>query len=152
MARVAVGGTFDPIHDGHLSLLRRAFDLADGGMVHIGLTSNKMARSQRTRHVREFQVRLRNLEDSIRKNFRAYNYEVEELKDSYGSALKDDFDYIVVSPETEPTARKINKIRTSKGLDPMEISVIPYLMGQDCVRISSTRVAKGEIDTHGKVL
>ena len=36
---------------------------------------------------------------------------VEKLKDSYSSAVKGDFDYMVVSPETEPVAKKINKIR-----------------------------------------
>ncbi|HPM27160.1 MAG TPA: adenylyltransferase/cytidyltransferase family protein, partial [Methanothrix sp.] len=57
MARVAVGGTFDPIHDGHIALLRRAFELGRGGEVIIGLTSDEMARASRKRPVRNFEVR-----------------------------------------------------------------------------------------------
>jgi len=53
MARVAVGGTFDPIHDGHISLLRRAYELGKDGDVVIGLTSDEMARESRTRRVRD---------------------------------------------------------------------------------------------------
>ena len=44
--RVAVGGTFQPLHDGHKTLLRKAFELSKN--VDIGLTSDEMARSMRT--------------------------------------------------------------------------------------------------------
>ena len=62
MARVAVGGTFDPIHDGHIALLRRAFTLGEGGDVVIGLTSDEMARGSRTRAVRDFEVAVGGVE------------------------------------------------------------------------------------------
>lgn len=152
MARVAVGGTFDPLHDGHLSLLRRAFELAKGETVVIALTSDEMARDHRTRPVHDYEIRLKNLKACIQREFGAQNYKVEKLNDLCGSAIYDDFDYIVVSPETEPVAERINKLRTERGHNPIEISVIEYQLAQDHIRISSTRISEGKIDRHGKVL
>lgn len=152
MARVAVGGTFDPLHDGHLSLLRRAFELAEGDLVAIALTSDEMARDHRTRLVNNYDIRLKNLKAAIRREFGAINYRVEKLDDLCGSAINEDYDYIVVSPETEPVAQRINKLRADRGLPPIEISQIEYQLAQDHIRISSTRISEGKIDRHGKVL
>ncbi|MCK9567314.1 MAG: phosphopantetheine adenylyltransferase, partial [Methanothrix sp.] len=69
-----------------------------------------------------------------------------------GSSIYDDFDFIVVSPETMPMAEKINRLRAKKNLKPLQISVIEYQMAQDLVRISSTRISEGKIDKHGKIL
>ena len=152
MARVAVGGTFDPLHDGHLSLLRRAFELCRGDAVVIALTSDEMARDHRTRPVHDYDTRQKNLKACIQREFGAQNYKVEKLNDLCGSAIYDDFDYIVVSPETEPVAVRINKLRTERGHKPIEISLIEYRLAQDNIRISSTRISEGKIDRHGKVL
>lgn len=152
MARVAVGGTFDPLHDGHLSLLKRAFELGKNGIVVIALTSDEMARDHRTRPVHDYEVRLMNLKACIRREFGAKNYKVEKLNDLCGSAIYDDFDYIVVSPETEPVAERINMLREERGSKPIDISVVEYRLAQDHIRISSTRISEGKIDRHGKVL
>ncbi|MDD1730278.1 MAG: adenylyltransferase/cytidyltransferase family protein, partial [Methanospirillum sp.] len=42
--KVMVGGTFDPLHDGHRFLISRAFDIAGPeGSVTIGLSSDAFA-------------------------------------------------------------------------------------------------------------
>ncbi|MCJ7444223.1 MAG: phosphopantetheine adenylyltransferase [Methanotrichaceae archaeon] len=152
MARVAVGGTFDPIHDGHIALLHRAFDLGENGEVVIGLTSDEMARSSRARPVRGFDTRLRNLQRTIEREIGVDAFKVIKISDQCGSSIYEDFDYIVVSPETLPVAQKINRLREKRGLKPIKISVIEYQMAQDHMRISSTRIIDGKIDRHGKVL
>jgi pantetheine-phosphate adenylyltransferase len=152
MARVAVGGTFDPLHDGHLSLLRRAFELAKNDLVVIALTSDEMARDHRTRPVKDYEVRLKNLKTAIRREFGRRNFRVEKLNDLCGSAIDDDYDFIVVSPETEPVAHRINRLRVERGRQPIAISAIEYQLAQDHIRISSTRISEGKIDRHGKVL
>jgi pantetheine-phosphate adenylyltransferase len=152
MARVAVGGTFDPIHDGHLALLRRAFELSKDGEVIIGLTSDEMARESRIRPVQEYGIRLQNLRDVIQERFGIEDIRVIKISDQCGSSIYEDFDYIVVSPETEPMAQKINRLRGKKGLKPLVISVIPYQLAQDQIRISSTRISEGKIDEHGTLL
>ncbi|MEI6104104.1 MAG: phosphopantetheine adenylyltransferase [Methanothrix sp.] len=152
MARVAVGGTFDPIHDGHISLLRRAYDLGGEGEVVIGLTSDEMARESRTRSVRDFDVREKNLRAVVQRCFGIKHANIIKIDDQCGSSIYEDFDFIVVSPETLPMAEKINRLRAKKNLKPLRISVVEYQLAQDLVRISSTRIYEGKIDKHGKIL
>jgi len=150
--KVAVGGTFAPIHDGHLTLLKKAFEVAgDDGEVVIALTSDRMATSQRTRPVRDFETRVRELKAALKENLGVERFEIEMLHTVYGSAIEENYDAIVVSPETEPIACNINEIRRENGLCPLEIVRIEYQMAEDDVRISSTRICGGEIDSHGKV-
>lgn len=78
-------------------------------------------------------------------------YEITRLNDPCGPTVEEDFDYIVVSPETYPVALKINRIREKKGKNPLEIVYVEYVMAEDGTPISSTRIAKGEIDRHGKM-
>lgn len=152
MARVAVGGTFDPIHDGHISLLRRAYELGKNGDVIIGLTSDEMAKENRTRQVRNFNLRERNLREVVRRCFGIEDPKIIKIEDQCGSSIYEDFDYIVVSPETLPMAKKINRLREKRNLKPLEISVIEYQLAEDHIRISSTRITEGKIDKHGKLL
>lgn len=152
MARVAVGGTFDPIHDGHIALLRRAFELGEDGDVVIGLTSDDMARSARARPVRDYDIRLKELKDTVRRVFGIDDAKIMKIDDKCGSSIYEDFDYIVVSPETLPMAEKINRFREKRSMKPLKISMIEYQLAQDRERISSTRIVEGKIDKHGKLL
>ena len=149
MLKIAVGGTFEYLHDGHKALIKKAFELADGGEVYIGLTSNEMAR-QRSRDVDDCQIRKANLLQYIEGlDLPNKQYTVVELTDPYGTTLTDDFDYIVVSPETLPVALKINELREHAKCSLIEIVNVEYVLADDEVPISSTRIACGEIDEHG---
>lgn len=151
MAKVAVGGTFEYLHDGHKLLLEKAFELVDNGEVYIGLTSNEMAR-QRIHYVDDYGIREANVVaylESLR--IPEDRYCIRELTDPYGPTLIDDFDYIVVSPETYPVALKINELRDEADRTPIEIARVEYVMAEDGKPISSTRIALGEIDVHGRL-
>ena len=149
MSKVAVGGTFEYLHDGHKALIKKAFELAGGDEVYIGLTSNEMAR-QRNRDIADYQTRKDNLLQYIKSlNIPDKQYTVVELIDPYGTTLIDDFDYIVVSPETLSVALRINELREGSGCSKIEIVNVEYILADDKVPISSTRIACGEIDEHG---
>jgi pantetheine-phosphate adenylyltransferase len=78
------------------------------------------------------------------------NFVVVPLEDPYGTTIFDkDFDAIVVSEETVPTAVKINEISSSKGMKPLDIIVVSFVLAYDGTPISSTRIRSGEINQNG---
>lgn len=145
--KVAVGGTFEPLHDGHKALLKRAYEL---GNVFIGLTSDALAK-HRYKEVFPYEERKRNMEQYIQGEFSS-QANIQKLHEPYGSTISEHFDYIVVSPETYPVAMEINRIRENRGLRPIEIVKIDFVLAQDGKPISSTRIKNGEIDDHGVLL
>lgn len=147
-----VGGTFDPLHDGHKRLLTRSFELAGrDGVVVIGLTTDAFA-SRKAHPVRPYMERKNTLENFIRTSGFSTPYSIEPLNDRYGSALDADFDALVVSEETLPVAREINVLRHERGLPKVDIHQITCVLAEDGKWISSTRIYRGEIDEHGRLL
>ena len=144
--KVAVGGTFDKFHDGHKKLLSTAFEIANN--VEIGVTSDAFGGLKGD--IDSCEVRMRNLK-SFFKNYS--NFIIVPLEDPYGTTIFDsDFDAIVVSEETEPTAVEINKIRVSKGMKPIDIVVVSFVLAYDGTPISSTRIRCGEINKNGDII
>jgi pantetheine-phosphate adenylyltransferase len=150
--KVMVGGTFDPLHDGHKRLLTRSFELAGpGGHVMIGLTSDSFA-SRKIHPVRPFAARSADLEHYISSTLHATRWMIESLDDRFGSAIDADFDALIVSEETLPVAVEINTLRRQKGKKKVDIHQISCVLAEDGRWISSTRIYRGEIDVHGHLL
>ncbi|HEX7575212.1 MAG TPA: phosphopantetheine adenylyltransferase [Candidatus Methanoperedens sp.] len=149
MSRVAVGGTFNPLHDGHIALLKKAVELSRGGELLIGLTSDEMTR-KKDHKVDDYQTRY----EDVMKFVRGLGIvpTIVRLDDPYGPTIREDFDYLVVSPETHPSGLKINMIRSEINLKQLNIVLVDCVLADDGLPISSTRIWKGEIDKHGKVL
>jgi pantetheine-phosphate adenylyltransferase len=150
--KVMVGGTFDPLHDGHKRLLERSFDLAGpDGYVAIGLTSDSFA-SRKNHPIRPFTERSEDLERFLSRTIKSTRWAIEPLNDRYGSAIDADFDALIVSEETLPVAVKINTLRKEKGKKKVDIHQISCVLAEDGRWISSTRIYRREIDVHGHLL
>ena len=149
---IMVGGTFSPLHDGHKKLIARSFELAgDGGHVVIGLSSDAFAGSK-NHPIATFSERRGMLESFIRESDFTASWEIEPLNDKYGSTLNSDFDALVVSEETYPVALEINRLRREGGRKKVDIYQITCVLAEDGRWISSTRIHRGEIDDHGRVI
>jgi len=152
--RVAVAGTFDPIHDGHRSLFEAVLEHGDDGVV-VALTSDALARQTRSepRPVPPFEERRRRVRAELDRLDRwGRDVAFHELEEPLGTAGTDPtLDALVVSPETEPEIAAINERRRANGLAPIEPIVVPFVEADDGDRISSTRVVRDEIDEHGAV-
>jgi pantetheine-phosphate adenylyltransferase len=150
--KVALGGTFDPIHDGHRALFERAFELGD---VTVGLTSDELAPKTRAepRRVRSFEERQVALEAELGPLAGAASrtFEIRKLEEPTGIATEPGFEAIVVSPDTHAGAERINEIREERGLEPLRIELVDHVPAEDGERISSTRIVRGEIDRHGNL-
>ncbi len=147
-----VGGTFDPLHDGHKRLLDRSFEIAGSeGYVVIGLTTDSFA-SRKTHPIRPFSIRKEELEQYIARGNYPTIWIIEPLNDRFGTAIKADFDAIVVSEETLPVAVEINTIRKENKKKKVDIHQISCVLAEDGKWISSTRIYRGEIDAHGHLM
>ena len=147
--KVAVGGTFDLLHKGHICLIKRALELGDS--VIIGLTSDKMLKAHPKNHpVAPFKERkkvLLNLLNSLNVLERVH---IVPLTDPYGPTVADEeVEALIASYETFERGNEINEIRCKRGFKPLKIISIAAILAEDGVPISTTRIRRGDIDSEG---
>lgn len=148
---VAMGGTFDVIHKGHITLLSEAFSIS--AKVIIGLTSNEWASKKGKDLLNDFDKRLEKLVKVIEKNFPNTSFEISKLDNDFGPAvLEKKVQALVVSDETSNQGDVLNLLRKQKNLPPVDVVVVPMVLAKDGNKISTTRIKNQEIDYDGNLL
>jgi len=148
---IAMGGTFDIIHHGHITLLSTAFDISE--KVIIGLTSDEFVQKKGKHPIHKYDERLKNLTSIIFKKFPNSYFEISQLNNDFGPAVfEKEVQALVVSDETKNQGNILNKLRTERNISPVEIIVVPMTLAKDGKRISTTRIKNSEIDSDGNLL
>ena len=148
---IAMGGTFDIIHRGHLTLLSNAFEIS--AKVIIGLTSDEFAAKKGKIPNNKYEQRLGNLKKIISKDFPNISFQISKLDNDFGPAvLEKEVEALIVSDETSNQGNILNELRLAKNLPPVQIIVVPMFMAKDGTRISTTRIKNSEIDSEGNLL
>ena len=147
---VAMGGTFDIIHDGHMALLNKSFSISS--KVIIGLSSDQLATKKGKNLVNDYSKRLSLLKSVIEKNFPNSSYEVSKLENDFGPAvIEGSVKALVVSEETSNKGLVLNELRAERNLPPVKIVLVPMVLAKDGKAISTTRIRNSEIDSNGNL-
>jgi inosine/xanthosine triphosphatase len=146
--KVGVGGTFSVLHRGHRALLDKAFEVGDE--VVIGITSDDFTSKNKAKRI-PLEERVRALESYLSQKGKSYSINV--IESSQAKLLTDDsVEALIASPETYSEAERLAKLRLEKGMKPLQIVRIGYVLADDCTPISASRVLSGEIDESGRML
>ncbi len=147
---VAMGGTFDIIHSGHMALLNKAFSISI--KVIIGVTSDQLAVKKGKNPENDYSERASLLKSTIEENFPDSAYEISKLENDFGPAvLEESVKALIVSEETSDKGTLLNKLRAERNLPPVKIVVVPIVLAKDGKAISTTRIKNSEIDSHGNL-
>ena len=147
---VAMGGTFDVVHIGHMALLDKAFSISS--KVIIGLSSDQLAEKRGKNLTNDYPKRLSLLKSVIEKNFPNSSYEISKLENDFGPAvIEGSVKALVVSEETGDKGIRLNELRAERNLSPVRIVVVPMVLAKDGKAISTTRIKNSEIDDSGNL-
>lgn len=122
---VALGGTFDRLHNGHKILLSQAV-LRSSRHVTVGVTDVNMIQSKTLWELIEpVGDRIKNVLHFLKDINPDLEYNVLPIQDIYGPT-KDDprFQLLIVSEETFRGAEKVNEKRKENGLQPLAVHTI----------------------------
>ena len=145
---LAVGGTFDQLHNGHKAFLKFAFKMA--WRVSIGLTTDKMARQNGKNSIQLEKVRMANLNNFLHKEGFYKRHQIVMLNDIYGSAANDKtLEGLIATKLSILGAKEVNLKREKNGLKPLVILICPLVFDDTRKVISSTRFREGIISREG---
>jgi len=148
---VAMGGTFDVIHRGHVALLEMAFSVSQ--KVIIGLTSDELVQRKGKRILHTYEQRLESLKKTVDAMFPGRQYVISRLDNDFGPAVVEGkVEALVVSEETAHQGQALNKLREDRNLGPVDVVVVPMVLAKDGKRISSTRIRNEEMDRDGNLI
>ena len=147
---VALGGTFDIIHKGHIALLQKGFSISS--KVIIGLTSDELATKKGKHLLHNYSQRFELLESTIKENFPNSHYEISKLDNDFGPAvLEGAVGALVVSEETTEKGKILNELRHQRHLAQVQVVSVPLVLAKDGKRISTSRIKNSEIDSDGNL-
>ncbi len=147
---VALGGTFDIIHKGHLALLSKAFSISPH--VIIGLAADELVAKKGKNLINNYSKRLESLTATIEKFFPNSSYTISQLDNDFGPAvIEGKVDALVVSEETSNKGDILNNLRQKRNLPIVDVVIVPMVLAEDGRRISTTRIKKSEIDHEGNL-
>ena len=147
---VALGGTFDIIHKGHMALLTKAFSVSSH--VIIGLAGDDLVAKKGKNLINNYSKRLESLTSVIKQYFPNSSYAISKLENDFGpAAIEGNVDALVVSEETSSKGDILNKLRQKKNLLLVDVVIVPMVLADDGSRISTTRIKKSEIDPEGNL-
>ncbi|ORY06735.1 Nucleotidylyl transferase [Basidiobolus meristosporus CBS 931.73] len=147
---VAVGGTFDHLHAGHKILLSMSVWLAEERLI-CGISGAEMLVKKKHAHMIEpLETRMEKTLKFLRRIKPSIAYEVVPIHDTCGPTNKDpNIQAIVVSKETLPGAYEINRQRSEKNFNELDIKVIEVISNSSkalaeeelkSLKISSTQI------------
>ena len=135
---VALGGTFDIIHKGHMALLTKAFSISSH--VIIGLAGDELVAKKGKKIINNYSKRLESLTSTIQQNFPNSSYTISKLENDFGpAAIEGKVDALVVSEETSNKGDILNKLRQKRNLPLVDVVIVPMVLAEDGSRISTTK-------------
>jgi len=149
--KIAVGGTFDHLHQGHERLLHTAFQ--SGRKIEIGLTQKTMlAQKKLFSLIQNYHTRHQALVEWLKTNHYFHRSSITPLSDLYGPTLTDQtIKALAVTPHTISGALQINSARAQRSLPKLPIIQAELVKDQSGIYLSSTRIRQGLVSRQGFV-
>eukprot|EP00435_Cladocopium_sp_Y103_P059208 s449_g21.t1 len=135
---VAVGGTFDRLHQGHKVLLSCAAAIATKGLV-VGISGEPLLRDKAAaRYLQSWGERARAVAAFLALQRPDLTLRLEELWDAFGPSLWPQLGALVVSAETEAGGHAVNEHRRALQRRPVQLLVVPLVQSNQGEKLSSS--------------
>jgi cytidyltransferase-like protein len=129
--KVALGGTFDRLHEGHKKLLEKAVEICSCELI-VGITTPILLNNKKYAELIEpYEIREGNVLKYLMQLHPKCKLRLVPLVDSAGpTSTEADIEAIVVSEETKDSASQINQVRKEKGYSTLTIIAISCINNQ----------------------